>query len=59
MLKVLHISFHKGCQNDIEYIAKKLNFNLTFMKYSDGLSFGLDKYNVTKECRSIKLYTNH
>ena len=49
MLKVLHISFHKGCQNDIEYIAKKLNFELTFMEYDDGISIGLDKYNVTHE----------
>ena len=28
MLKILHISFHKGCQNDLEYISKKLNFKL-------------------------------
>ena len=47
MLKVLHISFHKGCQNDIEYIAKILNFNLHFMEYDDGMSIGCDKYNVT------------
>ena len=33
MLKVLHISFHRGCQNDIEYISRKLNFDLTFMEY--------------------------
>lgn len=37
MLNVLHISFHQGCQNDIEYLSKKLNFNLTFMAYSDGI----------------------
>jgi hypothetical protein len=49
MLKVLHISFHKGCQNDIEYIAKKLNFELTFMECDDDISIGLDKYNVTHE----------
>jgi hypothetical protein len=44
MLKVLHISFHKGCQNDIEYISKKLNFDLTFMAYKDEI---LDKNNNT------------
>ena len=49
MLKVLHISFHKGCQNDIEYIANKLNFNLHFMEYDDGVSIGCDKYNVTHQ----------
>ena len=25
-MKVLHISFHRGCQNDIEYLAKQLDF---------------------------------
>jgi hypothetical protein len=49
MIKVLHISFHKGCQNDIEYISKKLNFDLKFMEYDDGISIGLDKYNITHE----------
>jgi hypothetical protein len=49
MLKILHISFHKGCQNDFEYISKKLNFKLTFMEYDDGISIGLDKYNITHE----------
>jgi len=49
MLKVLHISFHKGCQNDIEYISKKLNFNLTFMEYDDGISIGDEKYNISYE----------
>tara|TARA_B110000208_G_scaffold873_1_gene1086 strand:- start:3707 stop:4714 length:1008 start_codon:yes stop_codon:yes gene_type:complete len=48
-MKVLHISFHKGCQNDIKYICKKLNFNLTFMNYDDGISKGNEKYNVTHE----------
>ena len=40
MLKVLHISFHRGCQNDIEYISKKLNFELTFMECNDGNVLG-------------------
>jgi len=48
-MKVLHISFHRGCQNDIEYVAKKLNFELEFMEYDDGISKGLDKYNVTHQ----------
>lgn len=49
MLKVLHISFHKGCQNDIEYISKKLNFNLEFIAYSDESVKGGDVYNITHE----------
>ena len=47
MLKVLHISFHKGCQNDIEYLSKKLNFKLDFMSYSDYTVIGNDVYNIT------------
>jgi hypothetical protein len=50
MVKVLHISFHKGCQNDFEYISSKLHFELSFMEYDDGgLSIGNDKYNITHE----------
>lgn len=49
MLKVLHISFHKGCQNDLEYISKKLNFNLEFISYSDDTVKGGDVYNITHE----------
>jgi hypothetical protein len=48
-MKVLHLGFHRGCQNDIEYVAKKLDFELTFMEYDDGMSIGNDKYNVTHE----------
>ena len=49
MLKVLHISFHKGCQNDIEYLSKKLNFELEFMPYSDDTVKGCDVYNINHE----------
>ena len=48
-MKVLHISFHKGCQNDMEYVAKQLNFELTYMEYQCDLSTGNDKYNITHE----------
>ena len=48
-MKVLHISFHRGCQNDIEYVAKQLNFELTYMEYQCDLSVGNDKYNITHE----------
>ena len=48
-MKVLHISFHRGCQNDIEYVAKQLQFELEFMNYTCDLSVGNDKYNITHE----------
>ena len=58
MIKVLHISFHKGCQNDIEYISKKLNFDLTFMECDDGISIGLDKYNISHE-KALSSWNKH
>jgi hypothetical protein len=57
-MKVLHISFHKGCQNDIEYISEQLGFELTFMEYNDGISKGCDKYNVTQE-RALASWNKH
>ena len=57
-MKVLHISFHKGCQNDIEYISEQLGFELTFMEYDDGISKGCDKYNVTHE-RALASWNKH
>ena len=45
-IKVLHISFHRGCQNDIEYICNIFGFNLSFMAFDDGTN---GKYNIGKE----------
>lgn len=48
-MKVLHVSFHRGCQNDVEYVMDQLGHDLTFMEYDDGgISKGCDKYNVTR-----------
>lgn len=58
MLNVLHISFHKGCQNDIEYISKKLNFNLTFMPYKDEDVKGNDIYNITHD-RALNVWNKN
>ena len=58
MLNVLHISFHKGCQNDIEYISKKLNFNLTFMPYKDEGVKGNDIYNITHD-RALNVWNKN
>lgn len=45
-MKVLHMSFHTGCQNDIEYMAKELNLDLTFMEFDDGITKTNTKYNI-------------
>jgi hypothetical protein len=48
-MKVLHLSFHNGCKNDIEYVCKELKLDLTFKEFNDGMSIGNDKYNITHE----------
>ena len=58
MINVLHISFHKGCQNDIEYVSKKLNFNLTFMPYKDETVKGNDVYNITHD-RALNIWNKN
>ena len=55
-LKILHISLHKGCINELEYIAKELELNLTSMFVHeiapcefDGKSKGTCLYNIGHE----------
>ena len=57
-MKVLHLSFHNGCQNDIQYICNKLNIELTSNVFHDGISIGNDQYNIThdKAENAWKLY---
>ncbi len=45
-MKVLHISFHRGCQNDIQYVCDKLGIELSFMEFDDGVTTTCAKYNV-------------
>lgn len=45
-MKILHISFHKGCQNDIEYVCKELHQELNFMEFDDGKTRTCAKYNI-------------
>jgi len=48
-MKVLHISFHQGCQNDIKYICEKLGIDLTFKEFDDGVTKTCAKYNIGRE----------
>ena len=41
--KILHLSFHNGCHNDLTYIANKLNFKLSFLAFDD---YTKGKYNI-------------
>lgn len=52
-LKVLHLSFHKGCIKDFEYVAKQLNLEVTSLfvqaqepKWLDGETIGNNIYNI-------------
>jgi hypothetical protein len=53
--KVLHISFHRGCQNDIQYICDTLGLELSFMEFNDGTR---GKYNIGKE-RAQRFWDKH
>jgi len=54
-MKVLHLSFHRGCQNDIEYICDQLGYDLTFMEFNDGETKTNAKYNIGHE-RALKCW---
>jgi hypothetical protein len=45
-MKILHISFHRGCQNDIQYVCDKLGLSLEFMEFDDGITKTNARYNV-------------
>ena len=47
-MKVLHLSFHQGCQNEIKYLSEKLGFELEYMKFNDGVTKNNEIYNITK-----------
>lgn len=48
-MKVLHLSFHKGCMEDIEYVASKLNFEVESVRFSDGESPDGVIYNINHD----------
>lgn len=53
--KVLHISFHTGCQNDIQYMCDRLGLELTFMEFNDGTR---GKYNIGRD-RAQRVWDTH
>ena len=60
-MRILHLSFHTGCHNDITYMINELNKNrdnkikLSFMEFNDGTK---GKYNVGHD-RAKKYYDKH
>lgn len=45
-LKILHIGFHRGLENELYSIANELNVDLIFKEYEDGFSKGNARYSV-------------
>ncbi|PJD94650.1 MAG: hypothetical protein CK425_10995 [Parachlamydia sp.] len=63
--KVLHLTFHKGCQNEVAALAKEFAFDLTTWfipdlpdKEFDGKSHGCTLYNIGHE-RAKKIWKKH
>jgi len=48
-LKLLHISFHKGCNNEINYVFTKLGHTVEEMRFDDGETKDDEIYRITKD----------
>lgn len=48
-MKLLHITFHKGCELDIEYAFTTLGHELHTMRFDDGETTGGELYNITHD----------
>ena len=64
-LNVLHLSFHRGCINEISYVAEQLGFNVTSLfipdlapQEFDGHSAGNVLYNIGHE-RALNIWNKH
>ncbi len=57
-MKILHLSFHKGCQNDIEYICNKLGLNVEYKTFTDGITKDNEIYNITHQ-RALDAWNNY
>jgi len=50
-MKILHLTFHRGCQYDIEYICDKLNLDLETLYFHDYAAniYRPNRYKVTEQ----------
>lgn len=55
MTKVLHLSFHLGCHNELLALSKELGFDIKFLEFTDGTP---SKYNVGHD-RAEKYWNKH
>lgn len=64
-LKVLHLTFHKGCQKEVEALAKEFDMDLTTWfipdlppEWFDGKTSGSVLYNIGRE-RAERIWNKH
>uniref|UniRef100_A0A6C0DJM7 Methyltransferase FkbM domain-containing protein n=1 Tax=viral metagenome TaxID=1070528 RepID=A0A6C0DJM7_9ZZZZ len=57
-MRLLHITFHKGCESEIEYILKKLGHELEVFYFDDGETTGSDLYKINHS-RAQKCWDNY
>lgn len=60
-LKILHLGFHSGLENELYSIAKELDLDLIFKRFHDGVSKGSSIYSVghDKAKRAWEVYKDY
>ena len=46
-MKILHLGFHKGLFNDLQYVSEQLGLNIQYLKFTDGCTKGGALYNIS------------
>ena len=45
-MKILHLGFHNGLFNDLQYVSEQLELDMTYLKFTDGKTTGSAIYNI-------------
>jgi len=45
-MKILHLGFHNGLFNDLQYVSEQLKLNIQYLKFTDGYTNGSAIYNI-------------
>ncbi len=46
-MKILHLGFHNGLFNDLQYVSEQLGLNIQYLKFTDGCTKGGALYNIS------------
>uniref|UniRef100_A0A6C0B8N3 Glycosyltransferase n=1 Tax=viral metagenome TaxID=1070528 RepID=A0A6C0B8N3_9ZZZZ len=52
-MKFLHLTFHKGCELEIEYVFNKLGHDVTVMRFDDGETDPIGRNNIQSKIYEI------